>query len=227
MQRLIGPLIFGVFGTAILVGLGLWQLDRLAWKETVLAQIEARIAAEPVWVPMQPSAEADGYLPVRAEGVLGGPELHVLISTKEHGAGYRVIQVLETESGRIMVDRGYIPLEAKDVARAGGAVTIIGNLHWPDEVDRWTPAPDMDRAIWFARDVPAMAAALGAAPVLVIARSEVGPGASDVTPLPVDSGDIPNNHLQYVITWFSLAAIWVIMTAYFIMRMRRAQRIET
>ena len=227
MQRLIGPLVFGALGTAILVGLGLWQLDRLAWKKVVLAQIEARIAAEPVSVPVQPDPETDGYLPVRAMGALVGPELHVLISTKELGAGYRVIQALETAAGRIMVDRGYIPLAAKDAVRLGGAVELTGNLHWPDEVDRWTPAPDMARAIWFARDVPAMAAALGAAPVLLIARSEVGLEASGLTPLPVDSGDIPNNHLQYVITWFSLAAIWVIMTTYFIMRMRRAQRTET
>ncbi|MFY9239595.1 MAG: SURF1 family protein [Roseovarius sp.] len=222
MQRLIGPVLFGVFGTAILVGLGLWQLDRLAWKKVVQAQIEARIAAEPVSVPTLPDREVDRYLPVRARGVLVGPELHVLVSTKELGAGYRVIQALETQGRRIMVDRGYIPLGAKEAVRTGGAVELTGNLHWPDEVDRWTPAPDIARAIWFARDVPAMAAALDTAPVLVIVRSEVGPEASGVTPLPVDSSDIPNNHLQYVVTWFSLAAIWVIMTTYFIRRTRRA-----
>lgn len=227
MQRLIGAVVFGVLGTGLLIGLGVWQLDRMAWKKTVLAQIDARIGAAPVSVPARPDPEADVYLPVQADGVLVGPEIHVLISTKELGAGYRVIQALEMDAGRIMVDRGYIPLPAKDAARGGGAVRITGNLHWPDEVDGWTPEPDRARGIWFARDVPAMAEALGTAPVLLIVRSETGLPDQGVTPLPVDSSDIPNDHLQYVVTWFSLAAIWVVMTGYFILRTRRSPRVET
>jgi len=221
MGRLIVPLVFGVLGTAILLALGVWQLQRMAWKEVVLIEINAQMAAAPVAVPAELDPEADKYLPVRAEGALAGPEIHVLISTKELGAGYRVIQAFETDGRRIMVDRGYIPLEAKGSVRAIGPGRVSGNLHWPDEVDSFTPEPDAARAIWFARDVPALAAALNTEPVLLIVRTEVSPSAGAMTPLPMDTEDIPDNHLQYVITWFSLAAIWVIMTGYFILRQRR------
>jgi surfeit locus 1 family protein len=62
--------------------------------------------------------------------------------------------------------------------------------------------------------VPALAQALGTDPVLLIARTTSEP-APTVTPLPVDSAGIPNDHLQYAITWFSLAAIWLVMTFFF------------
>ena len=73
------------------------------------------------------------------------------------------------------------------------------------------------RYIWFARDVDAMAAALNTKPILIVAR-EVSFHDGDVTPFPVDTTRIPNDHLQYAITWFSLAAIWLAMTFYFVQR---------
>ncbi|NVK59690.1 MAG: SURF1 family protein, partial [Rhodobacteraceae bacterium] len=71
-----------------------------------------------------------------------------------------------------------------------------------------------------ARDIGAMAETLGTEPLLVIARS-VAPGDPNIDPLPVDTGGIPNDHLQYAITWFSLAVVWLIMTAYYIARLRK------
>jgi surfeit locus 1 family protein len=153
-----------------------------------------------------------------ADGTLVDSELHVLVGAKELGAGYRLIQAFETGGRRIMVDRGLIPLEAKDAAREAGPASLTGNLHWPDEVDGYTPAPDMARGIWFARDVDAMADALNTEPVLMVVRRQVaGPGGA-ITALPVDSAAISNNHLQYAITWFSLALIWLAMTGYLIWR---------
>jgi surfeit locus 1 family protein len=95
---------------------------------------------------------------------------------------------------------------------------VEGNLHWPEEVDGFTPAPDARTGLWFARDVPAMAEALGSEPVLIVARSPTAPG---IEPLPVDTSHIPNDHLGYAVQWFGLAAVWLGMTAYLLWRIRR------
>jgi len=218
MKRLLFLLIFGVTGTGILLALGTWQVQRLAWKQGVLADIETRIADAPVDLPANPDPDRDRYLPVQANGNIGTDELHVLVSVKRVGAGYRIIAPFITTDGRtILLDRGFVPDTDKTAERATDATEVIGNLHWPEEVDSFTPEPDQSNNIWFARDVPKMAAALGTEPVLLIAKSKTDP---NVAPLPVDTAGIPNDHLQYAITWFSLALIWAAMTGFFLRRGR-------
>jgi surfeit locus 1 family protein len=208
-------LTFGLIGAAILIGLGTWQLQRLDWKQGVLADIDSRISSAPVPVPATPDPDADKYLPVQATGTVLAGEAHVLVSIKDVGPGYRIIAPFELSDGRtILLDRGFVRDSAKDTARTTGPLSVTGNLHWPNEVDSYTPAPDPATNTWFARDVPALAQALGTDPVLLIARTTSEP-APTVTPLPVDSAGIPNDHLQYAITWFSLAAIWLVMTFFF------------
>lgn len=218
MNRLLFLLTFGLTGAAILIALGVWQLQRLEWKMGVLAEIESRIGAAAVPLPATPEPETDRYLAVEVTGTILPGELHVLVSQKRIGAGYRIIAPFRTEAGRrILIDRGFARTEAKDAVRALGPQTISGNLHWPREIDSYTPDPDRQTNTWFARDVAAMATALDTETVLLISRSQTDPG---LTPLPVDTAQIPNDHLQYAITWFSLALIWVAMTAYFLWRPR-------
>ncbi len=218
MRGLAFLLIFGVTGAAILVSLGVWQIERLAWKNAMLADIDARIAAEPGALPQSPGPVTDRFAPVRVEGTFLPGELHVLVSVKRVGPGYRVISPFQTAQGRrILIDRGFVPAEAKNDPRELGAATVIGNLHWPDETDSFTPETDLATNTWFARDVGRMAMALDTEPLLLIASSQTDPG---VTPLPVDSTGIPNDHLEYAITWFSLAAVWVAMTGAFLWRSR-------
>lgn len=224
MRRVAVPLLFGLLGVAILLSLGVWQMQRLGWKQAVLADIEARIAGAPGALPLQIDEKRDKYAPVSVVGDLAAPELHVLIGAKDLGAGYRLIQPLEIGDRRIMVDRGFIALAAKDAPRALGPVRLTGNLHWPQEVDGYTPSPDAEKAIWFARDVPAMAAALKTEPVLLVVRSQEGGTPVGITPLPVGSAGIANDHLQYAITWFSLAFLWLAMTVYLLWRMRCSGR---
>ncbi|MBS8228095.1 SURF1 family protein [Vannielia litorea] len=217
-MRYLFPAILGICGVAILVSLGTWQLRRLAWKEAALAEIEARIGAAPVAVPAAPDPEADRFLPVQAEGELGNDALMVLASIKQVGAIHRFITTLTTPEGRVLlVDLGYRTIVSADISVPQGAVQLTGNLHWPDEVDSFTPEPDND--LWFARDVPAMAEALGAEPVLIVAR-EVRPG-STITPLPVSTAGISNDHLEYALTWFGLALVWLGMTVFLMWRIKR------
>ncbi len=203
---------------AVFVSLGMWQMQRLTWKQGVLAEIEARIGAAPVAVLAQPDPVMDRYLPVTATGQMTGDELHVLVSSRDFGAGFRIIAAFETGGRRIMVDRGFVPSADKDAPRRTGGMQVTGNLHWPDERDSYTPVNDPAANYWYAREVPAMAAALQAEPVLIVARSQTDPG---VTPMPVTAEGIPNDHLEYAITWFLLAATWVVMTGFALWRIKR------
>lgn len=224
LSRLILPIVFGIVGTAILVSLGNWQVRRLAEKEIYLAAIDARIADAPVDLPITPDPEADRFLPVTATGTMTSDELHVLVSTKKLGAGYRIIAAFETDEGRrIMVDRGFVPIPAKEATRLTGPMSVTGNLHWPAEIDGFTPETDLVANIRFAREVPDMAIALGTEPILVIARDST-PNDPSVTPLPVDTSGIPNDHLEYIVTWYGLAIVWVLMTLYYLLRMRKPKK---
>lgn len=217
MRRVIFLGVVGGLGFVALVSLGLWQLQRLAWKEGVLATIETRIAAEPISLPEAPDPEADRYRAVRFEGEILPEELHVFWVTEAEGAGYRVISPFVTNEGRrILVDRGYIRAGDKENTRPMGRAELTGNLLWPDEGDWTTPPPEVDTNILYARDIAYMSERLNTEPLLVVVRT----GAENPTPLPVSTKGIPNNHLQYVITWFSLALIWAAMTAAFLLRTR-------
>ena len=228
LRRTWFPILMGVVGVAVLLALGVWQLRRLEWKNAILAQIDARIGAAPVDLPADPEIgpgcaspqpARDCYLPVTVTGALGGEEARVLISLPAEGPGFRVVSAMTTGDRRVLVDLGFVPDEAADAPRMAEAVTVMGNLHWPDETDGWTPEPDREKNVWFARDVPLMAEALGTEPLLVVA-SRVEPDLGTI-PMPVDSSAIPNDHWQYAVTWFSLAAIWAVMSGILVARHAR------
>ena len=222
MRRLIFPLLLGLVGCAVLIGLGVWQLERLQWKEAKLAQIDAKITAAPVALPASVSEKDDIYLPVMVQGRLLGPEALVLTGLNEAGAGYRVIGAFEVAGGprKIMVDLGFVAEADRGFARPTGPMMVSGNLNWPAEKDSYTPEPDLLRGIWFAREVERMANVLGTEQVLVVARS-IDPAIPAISPLPVDTSSVPNDHLNYAITWFSLAVVWLGMTCLLVWRIRR------
>lgn len=231
MKRLIAPLILGVGGIAILISLGTWQLRRLEWKEGILAEIEARIAADPVILPTEAWPETDRYLPVTFTGQYQGADqgpakvLRVLASRKQIGAGYRLITAAQGGDRRILVDLGFVQLADAIPALPNGPVQLTGNLHWPDETDKYTPAPERDKDLWFARDVGAMAAELNTEPVMLVLRqTDYDSGA--IIPVAVGTEGIPNDHRGYAITWFSLAFIWLVMTGYLLYRIRKTDKGE-
>jgi len=223
VRRYIFPLILGLGGCAILISLGVWQIKRLAWKEALLAAIDAKIHDAPVPIAGLGAPDPAGarYLPVTATGRTTGPEILVLSGRKDQGAGYEVISAFETAEGRkLLVDRGFVAEEARSSPRPPVALTITGNLDWPNETDSYTPPPDPTTHIWFARDVPAMAKALGTDPLMVVIRKADGESPS-IVPVPVDTAGIPNDHFEYALTWFSLAFVWAGMTAYLVWRIRQ------
>ncbi len=172
----IGATLFAVAGVAILLGLGIWQLDRRTWKENLIATVTARLARAPEEMP--PSAswprltpEADEYRRVRFPAeFLDGEEALVYSAGSAfrpdvQGAGYWVFAPARLAGGSIvLVDRGYVPPERKDPASRAqralhGAVDVVGVMRWPEARGLFTPADDPNSNVWFLRDPKVMAAA--------------------------------------------------------------------
>lgn len=219
LRRIIFPILMGIAGCALLIGLGVWQVQRMHWKAGVLAQIEAMIHAAPVALPAVPSEAGDEYRAVTVRGAFTGEFIELLAGQKGTSPGVRIIEAFATADGRrILVDRGFLEDAARTAPRTGGAAQVTGNLLWPDDSDSFTPPPDPKTGLWFARDLPAMAAKLGTEPLLVVASTPTGDG---IAPVPVDTSTIPNDHWGYAIQWFSLAAVWGVMTLYLLWRIRQ------
>jgi surfeit locus 1 family protein len=216
------PTVFSLPALLICLALGAWQIERLLWKQELIAQREAAVAAVPAPAP-KTLAEARGmdYRHVSDEGVFLHEKEIYLGATSEGGSqGYQVLTPLMEPGGRVVfVNRGYIPAELKDPARRA-AGQIAGTVH-AQGLLRLPPAgrpnwflPDNrpDLNYWFWVDLPAMAAADHldrVVPFYIDADATPNPGGwpkGGVTRL-----TLPNNHLQYAITWFSLAvAVFVI-----------------
>lgn len=221
LRRVVVPVIFGLAGAAVLISLGQWQLRRLAWKEDILGRIEARINADPVALDVALAQPDTLYTPVQLTGETGARELHVLVSHKPYGAGYRVVVAFhDVGSDRtILLDRGFIPTADKNGVRPPAqGLSLTGHLHQPDDRGRSTPQNDPAANIWFARDIEQMSVQLGTDPVLVVAGTDTGAG---ILPLPLSSAGIPNDHKQYAITWFLLSVVWLGMTALYVWRITR------
>ena len=217
-RQLVFPVIFGVLGVSVLCGLGTWQLQRLDWKTQILANIEERILAKPVELPKNLKQQSDQYLSVVVTGEIKAREIHVLTSVKSIGPGFLVISPLELQNGKlIMVDRGFIPVAKKNLVRIPRTIKVIGNLLWPNEIDSFTPDPNIEKNIWFGRDLMRMSEYLDTDPILMVARKTSPP--SEILPQRVGV-NIANNHLSYAITWFSLACVWFGMTILLVYRIK-------
>lgn len=221
---------FVVPALAVLIALGVWQVERRDWKHALLARIEAQRAAPPrdlVEVLTGPEAERD-FAHVEADGVLDATRgVHLFAPEGQGEADYRIIAPLDYGEGRvILVDLGTITetqkkaLSAPVPAALGGPMHVEGILR-PSEGSGWTTAaPDTKTHRWYARDVPAIAAALGLSdiPPFIIQSETPVPGG---VPRPVPfRPEISDNHLAYAVTWFSLALILCVVYVLFSLKRR-------
>lgn len=219
LRRMFFPILMGLVGCAVLVSLGVWQVNRMHWKAGVLAEIEAMIHQPPVPLMAAPDPLADKFRPVTVTGMFLGEYVEVLFGIKGESPGIRIIEVFQTDDDRrILVDRGFLPDDQRSLPRGSGSFDVTGNLHWPIDANDSTPPPDAKTGLWFARDVAAMADYLNTEPTLIVASAPTGGG---ITPVPVDTSTIPNDHWGYAITWFLLALVWAVMTLALLWRIRR------
>lgn len=228
------PTIVTITIVLLCLGLGSWQVQRLFWKEGLIATRAAGVVAPPVPAP-QSAAEARGmeFRHVTDEGVFLNDKEIYLGATSEAGRnGYQVLTPLREPDGRIVfVNRGFIPAELRDRAKrmAGeptGRVRIAGLLRLPPagRPNWFLPNNRPDLNYWFWVDLPAMAAADKldrVAPFYIDADATPNPGGwpqGGVTRLA-----LPNNHLQYAITWFSLAVAMIVIYVVFSRRSAEPQ----
>ena len=221
LKKLIFPFFFGLIGLIILLGLGKWQVERLAWKNSLIAEISESISKSPIVIMPYEIDTGHQYQSVIFNGEFLPEELHVLHSLKPYGPGFKLIKPFKFSSDEvILVDLGFIKERNKLEERIILSNTIKGNILFPNETDSFTPDPNFDRNIWFSRDLEAMANYLETIPVLVILSNLVHEKII-ATPL---RPNLINNHLQYAFTWFSMAMVWSFMSIYWVMRIIKRYR---
>lgn len=216
---------------AILIGLGVWQLGRLPWKLALIAEVNRNMYAAPI--TPAPGAHVDEYRRVAFDGLFDNAKEAYAFGTDKDGAPvYHVIVPFKVADGRtFLVDRGIVPKELLDPAtrRAGereGVTHVVGIWRTPDAAGMFTPKPDMAHRVWYSRDVRAIAKSDGvalAAPVIIEADATPNPGFWPKGGQTVVA--FRNEHLQYAITWFALAAALLgVYLAYHVSRKRLAWR---
>jgi surfeit locus 1 family protein len=225
-RTLLAPGLAALVALAILLTLGTWQLQRRAWKEGLIAQIGARAhgvpgellpeAAWPQW-----RAEADEFRRVRVTGTFVHAKEALVhgLAPGTRGApvqGFYLFTPLRLDGGAVvMVNRGFVPSElrepsARPDSRQEGEATVTGLVRAPEATGWFRPDDVPAENRWFTKDSGIIAAAKGlerAAPFYVEADATPNPGGwpkGGQTRL-----DLPNNHLQYALTWYGIAATLV------------------
>lgn len=228
---LLGLLLF-----AVLVGLGTWQLQRLAWKEGLIAAVDARIKEPPrplADIERQFAETGDvDYWPVSTTGrFLNDRESHFL-ATWQGRAGFFVYTPLALPDGRyVLVNRGFVPFERKDAAtrpegQVEGELAVTGLARNPLTEKPSSLVPDNDPAknVFYWKDIHAMAAkaelpADRLVPFFIDADKSSNPGGLPIGG--VTLVNFPNNHLQYALTWYGLAAALAAVLGAWLIKRRR------
>ena len=227
--RMVRPTVLGaafsLAGLVILVWLGVWQLQRLSWKENLLRHISA-LSSEPARPLDLTLAGGDiDFVRVRFDcpDLMSRPRLR-LYGVQDGQTGYRLMTACPVSAGgasSVLVDLGFevqslsqdTPPACLRSAAPGLTGPVTGILRLPDKPNFVTPPNEPGQNLWYSRDLRAMATALGqGAPAPAFVSLEAIPDKVDVacplTRSPPPS-DLPNNHLAYAITWFGLAAALV------------------
>lgn len=232
VQRRLGPVAWVTILAAlgVLVALGTWQVKRLVWKEGLLATIAERMAAEPAPLSTLVDAwrgdEDFEYRPVRAAGVFEHTKEQFFFATHNGQPGYFVYTPLLVADGSVIfINRGFVGIDRKDRnLRADGlltgtvSVSGLARAGLTEKPSSLVPDNDPQKNIFYWKDIAAMARNAGLDPA---APSFIGFFIdADATPVPggepvggVTQVNLPNNHLQYAITWYGLALALAGVTA--------------
>ncbi|MCP1198220.1 SURF1 family protein [Notoacmeibacter sp. MSK16QG-6] len=237
-------LIVGAF--VVLMSLGTWQVNRLAWKENLLATIDARIHQKVIDLNEIAKSAGDSggveFTPVQATGRFVAGKAVFFLATFDGQSGWYVYQPFKLqpgqwpESGRdiLLVNRGFVPYDQRGNFEAGeGVASDIQNIEGiarempTKKPSSLLPDNEPENSSFFWKDGSTMAAALNIdinhiVPIFVdLGRpgEAVPPGTA---PRPgVTQVNLPNNHLSYALTWYGLALVLVGVVAYAIWQSRR------
>ena len=217
-------LVLAALAFVTLISLGNWQVRRLHWKEALLASVEQQLQAPPITLAEAealPRSEIE-YRPITVTGRFEHDRERHFFATYQGQSGYYVYTPLRLADGRaIFVNRGFVPFDMKDAAtrqegQVTGTVTVTGLAR--DRLDEKpsfaVPENDIAQNIFYWKDIDAMARSTG------LSAGEVVPFFVDADDAPNPGGlpvggvtriSFPNDHLQYAITWYGLAATLAII----------------
>ena len=239
---------------ALLLWLGTWQLQRLAWKSDLIEMRDVNYAEAPVPVPVRDhKLERSGWRRVSTTGTFHHMSEFHLWRIRDGAPGYEVLtplepadpgfaqrsdvnadrQVLEAgmSAAPLLVDRGWVPVDLKDPSarregQIGGEVTVAGYIRTDLDL-RGTATPDNEpeNNIWYFVDYAAMSARDGTIyrPAVLVADETPNPGGWPLGSTGVPS--LPNRHLGYAFTWYSLAAAAAVIWALVLRRRRREEAV--
>ncbi len=225
-----------VISIAILIGLGFWQLHRLEWKEALIAERDSRLEAAPLELPATVSdAEALEYRRIALRGEFQHDK-ELLVSSRTHKkkVGQHVFTPFALEDGRVLlVNRGWVPMDRLDPAsraagQIAGPVTVEAVLRpggWRGST--WfQPDNRPEDGVWLWVDLPAMTASTGVQGMISEVYAQAVPG-DDPAALPIGVEPkvvVRNDHLEYALTWFSLAL--ALLVIYIIFLLKRDDRTD-
>lgn len=214
--------ILGLAALAALLALGTWQVQRLVWKEGLIASIDMRVASSPrpladIEARLADAGDVD-YWPVTVAGTFHHEGERHFFATHKGQSGYFVYTPLELDDGRLVfVNRGFVPFDRKDVAsriegQVDGRQEIAGlaRNRLDEKPNFFMPDNDSSRNIFYWKDLDVMAQTSGVGapedylPFFIDADATPNPGGLPVGAVTLI--ELPNSHLQYAITWYGLAA---------------------
>jgi len=207
------------------VALGIWQIERRAWKHALIEAVETRSTAAPVAAPLPGvavSAEGDAYRRVRVTGRFLHDRETLVRAVSDLGSGYWVVTPLDTGRFTVLVNRGFVSPDRREsgsraAGNVAGQVTVTGLLRITEPEGGFLRSNDPAAGNWYSRDVAAISAAQGlnnVAPYFIDADAAPNPGGWPKGGLTVLR--FSDNHLGYALTWVALAllslgAIWLVL----------------
>ncbi len=216
-RGLLIPAAVTLCGLAVLLGLGTWQVERKAWKEGLIATLNARAAAAPVALPPPDqwgslTAENSEFMRVRLRADFRSDDALVYTSGSAlrddvKSPGYFVFAAGRLPGGQhVVVNRGYV--KERGYPQQTGPAEIVGYLRWPEGSSLFVADRDAKADVWYVRDHRAIARVRGwdnAAPFYIEQEAPLPPGG---VPHPASlRPNLPNHHLQYALTWYGLALV--------------------
>lgn len=217
-----------VVGLAILITLGVWQVQRLQWKEALLAQLAANAAAPPTSLAQAAQRPDPEFVKVSFTGAYAHDVAKKMMATFEGGQGWTVITPAVTADGyAVMVDRGRIPGQLGEAFdKPEGEVQIEGVIRtYPHGQAMFDPENDLKANIWYWWDVPSMLASSGLPqglkPYPYVVQLVPSAAAAPFPRPDEPKAKLANNHLGYAITWFGLAATLLAVAGFYLHGQRK------
>lgn len=209
-----------LIGIAVLCGLGVWQIDRLGWKQDLLKDIAQVSAMEPQTLTAADLVKATEEHKKFLRGTIRGEFLNAASITvqprvlNERQGAHLITPLRLDDASVLLVNRGWMPLDqTKNIPASTGPVAVSGWLRLPDDPNFFTPANDPARGQWYGIDPEMISETFDLKGILpfVLFAEKAGDSSGDFPIALQGKPDLNNNHLAYALFWFSMAGVMLVI----------------